>query len=72
MRHCANITSLDHLGFIGSCLLTFLFILRISLLVVMNYSDKPFGVVMKLILLEMNISLKGSEESSSSDFPVVH
>ena len=37
-----------------------------------SYSDKPFGLDSKLMLLETNISLKGLEESSSSDFPIVH
>jgi len=54
------------------CVLTFLSILRQSLLVVINYSDKPFGLVSKIMLLETNISLKGLEESSSSVFAIVH
>jgi hypothetical protein len=33
---------------------------------------KPFGLVIKLIFLETNISLKGLEESSSSVVPIVH
>jgi len=72
MCHGTNITSLDQLRSIGSCVITFLFILRKSLLVVINYSDEPFGVVSKLMLLETNISLKGLEETSSSDFPIIH
>ena len=69
--HGPNITSLDQLRFIGSCVLTLISILRTSLLVVINYSDRSFGLVSKFKLLETNTSLKGMEESSSSVFPIV-